>query len=66
MAWFNLRELKIKGEKIPLSLTWSDLTHFTSVVEVELGQKELKLEGMDFQGEVIDSVEVEIEPPTNL
>ena len=49
-GWINVRQIRLSGSEEPLPLQWLDPTHWQVTAPVAVGQQQLTLQAIDFQG----------------
>ena len=59
-GWINVREIRIAGSDSPLPVTWTDLTAWQATLPVDQSTKKLTLQAFDFQGDLIGTVEIDV------
>ncbi|MCA9199953.1 MAG: lamin tail domain-containing protein, partial [Planctomycetales bacterium] len=52
-GWVNVRELRLAGSDVPLSVEWTDVTAWSTEIPLALGANQIQLEAYDFQGQLI-------------
>ena len=59
-GWVNVREIRLAGSNVPLSVEWTSETEWRTDVPLALGMNTIVVQAFDFQGVLLDSKTVEI------
>ncbi len=54
-GWVDVREVRLRGENVPLPITWSTNNQWLVDVPVGRGTQEVTLEAYDYQGQLVTS-----------
>ncbi|MES2657625.1 MAG: lamin tail domain-containing protein [Verrucomicrobiota bacterium] len=59
-GWINVRNIRLAGSIVPLGVTWTSSTAWSTVVPIGPGSNVIHLEAVDFSGQVVgtDSITV--------
>ncbi|CAN5347859.1 hypothetical protein BH23VER1_BH23VER1_20880 [soil metagenome] len=59
-GWVDVREIRLAGSTVPLTVTWTDLNSWQLAVPLAAGPNTITLEAVNFSGEVVgtDSITV--------
>jgi Lamin Tail Domain/CotH kinase protein len=59
-GWVNVKDIRIAGSTVPLGVTWTSSTAWTTVVPIGAGANVIQLEAVNFSGQIVgtDSITV--------
>lgn len=65
-AWINVRQIRIQGSPLPLTVTWTGASTWEVQVPVNIGANAFTIEAIDYQGEIVSTDTITVSGTGNI